>query len=44
VLIEHISHGGGGLELDTRRAVVLRSVADCDLSGTPKAEGSELYL
>jgi hypothetical protein len=34
---------GGGLELDTRRTLVLRSVSDCDLIPTSKAEGGELF-
>ena len=44
VTLEHFAHIGGGLEIDTRRTVVLRSVADCSLSFTPRAEGGELFL
>jgi hypothetical protein len=44
VLVERLSAVGGGLELDTKRTVVLRSLGDCDLTGTPRAEGAELYL
>ena len=43
VFLEHLSHVGGGLELDTRRTLVLRSVSDCDLIPTSKAEGGELF-
>lgn len=43
VFLEHLSHVGGGLELDTRRTLVLRSVSDCDLNPTSKAEGGELF-
>ncbi len=42
--LEHLAHVGGGLELDSSRTVVLRSLADCDLSATRRAEGGELFL
>jgi hypothetical protein len=44
VMLEHFAAIHGGLEIDTRRSIVLRSVADCDLTGTARAEGGELYL
>lgn len=44
VVFEHLSHVHGGLEIDTRRTVVIRSVQDCTLSFTAKAEGSELFM
>lgn len=44
VLMEHFAYVHGGLELDTRRTVVLRSVSDCDLTNTPRAEGGELFF
>jgi hypothetical protein len=44
VLVEHLSHVGGGMELDTNRTVVLRSTSDTNLTGTPRAEGAELFL
>jgi hypothetical protein len=44
VMIEHFAYIGGGLEVDTRRTVVLRSVADCDLVTTHHAEGGELFF
>jgi hypothetical protein len=34
----------GGLEIDTQRTVVFRSVSDCDLTFTRRAEGGELFL
>jgi hypothetical protein len=43
VFLEHLSHVDGGLELDSRRTLVLRSVSDCDLVSTAKAEGGELF-
>ncbi len=43
VLLEHFSHING-VEIDTGRTVVLRSVSDADLAGTPRAERGELYL
>ncbi len=44
VCIEHFANIHGGLEVDTRRALVLRSVSDCDLKSTPKAEGAEWFF
>lgn len=44
VSIEHFSNIHGGLEVDTRCTLVLRSVQDCDLSSTAAAEGGELFL
>jgi len=44
VLIEHFAYIHGGIEIDTRRTVIFRSVADCDLTFTPKSEGGELYF
>lgn len=44
VEIEHLGHVDGGLLLDTKRTVLLRSVSDCDLTTTPRAEGGEMYL
>ena len=44
VTLEHFANIHGGLEVDTRRTLVLRSVSDCDLKFTSKAEGSELFL
>ena len=44
VLIEHFANIHGGLEIDTRRTLVLRSVSDCDLTSTGKAEGGELFF
>ncbi len=44
VTIEHFSNIHGGLEVDTRRTLVMRSVSDCDLKFTARAEDSELFL
>ena len=44
VVIEHFANIHGGLEIDTRRTVVLRSVSDCDLTSTRGAEGGELFF
>lgn len=44
VVIEHFAYVHGGIEVDTGRTVVFRSVADCDLTFTAKAEGGELYF
>ncbi len=44
VSIEHFSAIHGGIEVDTRRTVVMRSVQDCDLRMTPAAEGGELFF
>lgn len=44
VMIEHFSHVGGGIEIATRRTVVFRSVSDCDLNMTNRAEGGELFF
>lgn len=44
VTIEHFAAVHGGVEIDTRRTVVFRSVSDCDLTFTSKADGSDLYF
>ena len=44
VMIEHFANIHGGLEVDTRRTLVLRSVSDCDLTSTTRAEGSEWFF
>ena len=44
VLLEHFAFIHGGLEIDTRRTAVLRSVSDCDLASTGKSEGGELFF
>jgi len=44
VVFEHVAYIGGGLETDTRRTVVLRSVADCRFASTSRAEGGELFF
>ncbi len=44
VVLEHFAYIGGGLEIDTRRTVMLLSVSDCDLMSTPRAEEGELFF
>lgn len=44
VFIEHFANIHGGLELDTRRTLILRSVADCDLTATSAAAGGEIFF
>jgi hypothetical protein len=44
VFIEHFANIHGGLEVDTRRTLVLRSVADCDLTSTSRTEGAEWFF
>jgi hypothetical protein len=44
VLLEHFAHIGGGLEVDTERSLVVRSVSDCDFTPTGKAEGAEWFF
>ncbi len=44
LMIEHFSGIGGGIELNTRRTIVFRSVSDCDLAMTRNAEGGELFF
>ncbi len=44
VSLEHFAYIHGGLEIDTRHTILFRSVADCDLTMTRKAEGGELFF
>ena len=44
VVLEHFANIHGGMEIDTARTLVLRSVSDCDLTFTPKAAGAELFF
>lgn len=44
VSLEHFSFIHGGLEIDTRRTIILKSVADCDLTNTSQAAGGEVFL
>ena len=44
VSLEHFAYIHGGVEIDTQRTVVFRSVSDCDLTCTPKAESGELFF
>jgi hypothetical protein len=44
VSLEHFAYIHGGVEIDTQRTVVFRSVSDCDLTFTRKAEGGELFF
>ncbi len=44
VSLEHFSHVHGGIEIDTARTIVFRSVSDADLISTERAAGGELYF
>jgi len=44
VSFEHFANIHGGLEVDTQRTLVLRSVSDCDLTSTARAEGAEWFF
>lgn len=44
VMLEHFAAIQGGLEIDTQRTVVFRSVSDCDLTCTRRAEGGEVFF
>ena len=44
VSLEHLAYIHGGLEIDTPRTIVFRSVSDCDLTMTSRAEGGELFF
>lgn len=44
VSLEHFAYIHGGVEIDTKRTVLFRSVSDCDLTMTRKAEGGELFF
>ena len=44
VWVEHIGDLGGGIEIDTRRTVVLRSMETRTIRCTPRSEGGELFL
>ncbi len=43
VCLEHFATVHGGVDLATKRTVVFRSVADCDLRMTAAAEGGEIF-
>ena len=44
VMLEHFAYIHGGLEVDTRRTLVLQSVADCDITTTERTEGAEWFF
>jgi len=44
VSFEHLACIHGGVEIDTQRTVLFRSVSDCDLRMTRNAEGGELFF
>lgn len=44
VLFEHFAYIHGGVEIDAPRTIVFRSVSDCDLSFTPRAEAGECHF
>jgi len=43
VVLEHFAYIHGGIKLATKRTVIFRSVADCDLTMTMAAEGGEIF-
>lgn len=43
VHFEHFSNIHGGLEVDTARTLVMRSVSDCTLRFTARADGGEVF-
>jgi Pectate lyase superfamily protein len=44
VTLEHLAYIGGGIEVDTRRTVTVRSVSDSPIGFTDRAVGAEIYL
>ncbi len=42
--MEHFCKIQGGLEIASRRTLVMRSVSDCDLTNTAAAEGGKLFF
>ncbi len=44
VVLEHFGHLGGGIEVDTKRTVVLRSMETYTLQGTPRSEGGDVFV
>ena len=44
VSVEHFGHLGGGIELDTKRTVVLRSMETYTIRCTPRSEGGEVFI
>lgn len=44
VSLEHFGHLGGGIEIDTKRTVVLRSIETYTILGTQRSEGGEIFL
>lgn len=43
VVIEHFATIHGGVELATKRTLVMRSVSDCIITSTPDAEGGQVF-
>ena len=44
VSLEHFGHLGGGIEIDAKRTVVLRSMETHTIQGTSRSEGGEVFL
>lgn len=44
VTIEHFGHLGGGIEVDTKRTLVLRSMETHTIKSTAAAQGGEVFL
>ncbi len=44
LVIEHFASINGGMEINTNRTIVLKSVSDCDLKLTDRCVGSDLFF
>jgi hypothetical protein len=44
ITFEHFACIHGGIEIDSKRTIVFRSVSDCDLAFTSQAEGGEIFF
>jgi hypothetical protein len=44
VSLEHFAYVHGGVQVDTNRTIIFRSVSDCDLTFTPKAKDGEMFF
>jgi hypothetical protein len=44
VSIEHFGNIHGGMEIDTRRTLIVKSVSDCDFTTTARSEGAEWFF
>ena len=44
VTFEHFAYIHGGIEIDTNRTILFKSVADCDLTFGPRSKGGEYFF